>query len=57
MDESVYADPPPQTMEQLKRKVRKAWRDIEQAALKKMAGGMKQRLRNVIAQKGAYIGK
>lgn len=57
MDEEVYKDPPPQTMAALKRRVKKAWRNLDQTTLGKMAKGMKQRLCDVIAKKGACIGK
>lgn len=48
---------PPKTILALKRKLTKIWKDIPQEMFKEMAKGMKKRLLEVIAKKGACIGK
>lgn len=48
---------PPKTTADLKRRVKKIWKDMPQAMLVKMAKGMKQRLKDVIKNKGECIGK
>lgn len=48
---------PPQTTLALKRRLKKIWKDMPQDMLAKMAAGMDQRLKDVIAKGGDFTGK
>jgi hypothetical protein len=48
---------PPTTTNALKVRVKKIWKEFDPELLKRMAGGMRQRLRDVIKKKGGCIGK
>jgi hypothetical protein len=52
MAATVYADPGPQTLNTLKRRLRKAWKSI---TLKNLIGSMPDRLEAVIKSKGNII--
>lgn len=52
---TVYADPEPQTMNTLKRRLRKAWKSIPLKTLKNLIGSMSDRLQAVIKNKGDTI--
>ena len=56
MDEKLE-EKPPKTLNALKRRVKKIWRDLDQEVIKNMARGMKKRLKSVIKNKGGFIGK
>jgi len=55
MKEKLEKDPP-QTTDELKRRVKTYWGQIDPAYLKKLAKSMKNRLVLVTAQHGGYIG-
>jgi len=56
MDEQMEENPP-KSIAALKRRLKKIWKDMPQSMLAKMAKGMQARLSDVIAKKGACIGK
>ena len=51
MDEVVNKDPTPETMKDLKRRLRQAWKKIPLSTLHDVSHSMPQRLRNVITNK------
>ena len=55
MSATVYADPEPQTLNTLKRRLRKAWKSIPLKTLKNLIGSMPDRLEAVIKSKGNII--
>ena len=55
--EAPLDENPPQTIRQLKLRLKKVWDEFDPGLLTKMAKGMKQRLKDVIAKKGGCIGK
>ena len=55
--EDLLDEYPPQTIRQLKLRLKKVWDEFDPGLLTKMAKGMKQRLKDVIAKKGGCIGK
>ena len=55
MSATVYADPEPQTLNTLKRRLRKAWKLIPLKTLKNLIGSMPDRLEAVIKSKGNII--
>ena len=55
MAATVYADPEPQTLNTLKRRLRKAWKSIPLKTLKNLIGSMPDRLETVLMSKGDTI--
>lgn len=52
---SVYKDPEPKTLDQLKRRLRKAWNSISPETLRNLIESMPRRMTAVIANKGNAI--
>ena len=55
MAATVYADPEPQTLNALKRRLRKAWKSIPLKTLKNLIGSMPDRLEAVLKSKGDTV--
>lgn len=55
MSATVYADPEPQNLNTLKRRLRKAWKSIPLKTLKNLIGSMPDRLKTVVKSKGDTI--
>ena len=55
MAATVYADPEPQTLNSLKRRLRKAWKSIPLKTLTNLIGSMHDRLQAVLKNKGDII--
>jgi len=55
MATTVYADPEPQTVNSLKRRLRKAWKSITLGTLQNLIGSMPDRLQAIIKNKGDTI--
>ena len=55
MAATVYADPEPQTLNSLKRRLRKTWKSIPLKTLKNLIGSMPDRLEAVLKNKGDII--
>jgi len=55
MAATVYADPEPQTLNSLKRRLRKAWKSIPLQTLTNLIGPMHDRLQAVLENKGDII--
>ena len=55
MATSVYAEPQPQTMNCLKRRIRRAWKSISLSVLQNLMDSMPHRLKTVIKNKGDVI--
>lgn len=47
---------PPKTIPQLKRRLKKAWNELDHTVLANLAKSMDRRLRDVLAKKGGYVG-
>ena len=56
MDEVVDKDPTPQTMKDLKRRLKQAWKNIPLSTLHDLSRSMPQRLQDVIKNKGGHAG-
>lgn len=55
MSATVYADPEPQNLNTLKRRLRKAWKSIPLKTLKNLIGSMPDRLKTVVKSKADTI--
>ena len=56
LNENVYCDPEPQTLDELKTQIRKAWRGITVDCLKSLLHSMRKRLESVIVINGGHCG-
>ena len=56
LNEKVYCDPKPQTLDELKKRIRKAWREITIDCLKSLLHSMPKRLESVIVKNGGHCG-
>ena len=56
IDETMYKDSAPKTMEELKRRLRFAWKNVTLDALKELAHFRPRRLENAIKNKGGHSG-
>jgi len=56
MDEVVYKDPTVETMKDLKRRLRQAWKNTPLFTLYDLSQSLLQRLQNVIRNKGGHAG-
>lgn len=55
LSNSVYKDPEPKTLDQLKRRLRKAWNSISPETLQNLIESLPRRMKAVIANKGNTI--
>jgi len=55
LSNDVYKDPEPKTVDQLKRRLRKAWNSISLETLENLIKSLPRRMKAVIANKGSTI--
>ena len=56
LNEKVYCDLEPQTLDKLKKRIRKAWQEIAIDCLKSFLHSMPKRLESVIVKNGGHCG-
>ena len=56
LNEKVNGDPEPQTLDELKKRIRKAWQKITIGCLKSFLHSMQKRLESVIVKNGGHCG-
>ena len=56
LNAKVYCDPEPQTLDELKKRIRKAWREITIDCIKSLLHSMPKRLESVIVKNSGHCG-
>ncbi|MCP3851901.1 MAG: hypothetical protein GY694_16950 [Gammaproteobacteria bacterium] len=56
LDDSVYVEPLPTTLDELKKRITEAWSNLSPIVLQKLAGSMKHRIEICVSQNGGKTG-